>query len=155
MVQTSDHPVLPVPNPEAAKLKPVFTSSPQPPRHASTSSDSEARSNGRLSMNQSSELESESLSPPRAPLEESNEEIKQLMEDIITCFNIELTEDGGKETHPDHDGEPAFSKVPTAESGLGSTPLDAGFVFYQDFGRADSHSITDTGGYLFGLGDIT
>ncbi|XP_054897228.1 uncharacterized protein LOC129367046 [Poeciliopsis prolifica] len=136
-------------------VQPVFTSSPQPPKHANTSSDSEARSSGWLSLSRSSELESEGRSPLQGPTEDSDEKIDKLLENII--MSMSMLPDLGRscrKTHVNHDDVPAFCQVHGAENGEGPTaPLSdvctEECVFYQDLGRQGSHS--DTGlHYCFG-----
>ncbi|MEQ2171518.1 hypothetical protein GOODEAATRI_011491, partial [Goodea atripinnis] len=146
----SAHSVLPAHNPEFQTVQPVFTSSPQPLHHASLSSDSEARSNSCFSMNQSHELESESLSPPPGPVEESDEQIDKLLEDIMMSLNILPDLDKNcKKTQANHNGVPTFCQGPAAEDGAGVTPLHADVSaagFYQDLETHGGHSTTDTAG---------
>ncbi|XP_047222641.1 uncharacterized protein LOC124868997 isoform X2 [Girardinichthys multiradiatus] len=145
----SAHSVLPAHNPEFQTVQPVFTSSPQPLHHASLSSDSEARSNSCFSMNQSHELESESLSPPPGPVEESDEQIDKLLEDIMMSLNILPDLDKNcKKKQANYDGVPTFCQGPAAEDGAGVTPLHADVSaagFYQDLETHGGHSTTDTG----------
>ncbi|MED6267596.1 hypothetical protein CHARACLAT_013882, partial [Characodon lateralis] len=145
----SAHSILPAHNPEFQTVQPVFTSSPQPLHHASLSSDSEAHSNSCFSMNQSHELESESLSPPPGPVEESDEQIDKLLEDIMMSLNILPDLDKNcKKTQAKHGGVPTFCQGPAAEDGAGLTPLHADVSaagFYQDLETHGGHSTTDTG----------
>ncbi|XP_014864630.1 PREDICTED: BTB/POZ domain-containing protein 18 [Poecilia mexicana] len=154
VVHTPARSVHPVQKPETLRVQPVFTSSPQPPKHANTSSDSEVRSSGWLSLSRSSELESEGRSPPQGPTEESDEKIDKLLENII--MSMSMLPDLGRscrKTHANHDGVPTFCQVPGVESGAGplSDVCAEQCVFYQDLGRQGSHSDTDTGlHYCFG-----
>ncbi|XP_043971064.1 uncharacterized protein LOC122830073 [Gambusia affinis] len=157
VVHTPAHSVHPVQKPETLKVQPAYASSPQPLKQANTSSDSEARSSGWLSLSRSSELESEGRTPLQGPTEESDEKIDKLLENII--MSMSMLPDLGRscrKTHVNHDDVPNFCQVPGAESGAGPTaPLSdvcaEECVFYQDLGRQGSHSDTDTGlHYCFG-----
>ncbi|KAK5603761.1 hypothetical protein CRENBAI_001469 [Crenichthys baileyi] len=112
---------------------------------------SSRRPNPCFSMNQSHELESESLSPPPCPVEESDEQIDKLLEDIMMSLNILPDLDKNcKKTQANRDGAPTFCQGPAAEDGAGVTPLHAdvgaaGCVFYQDLETQGGHSTTDTG----------
>ncbi|XP_023190322.1 BTB/POZ domain-containing protein 18 [Xiphophorus maculatus] len=155
VVNSPAHSVHPVQKPEALKVQLVLTSSPQPPKHANTSSDSEARSSGWLSLSRSSELESEGRTPLQGPTEESDEKIDKLLENII--MSMSMLPDLGRscrKTHVNHDDVPTYCQVPGAESGATAPLSDVcteECVFCQDLGRQGSHSDTDTGlHYCFG-----